>query len=431
MIRNRNIHRNANIAASKLAPTASVTAGTVAASKAVIADANKDITGFRNVTATGTVKAATQEATTSLKVGATTLNEAEVGVIDGVTAGAVSASKAVVADSSKDVSGFRNVTATGAVSSASTEFTTHAGPSWTDTADGTIPAYRLAEIDASEDLVVGTVDSHSIVGVNLENDEKEATETVKLGTGRRTVTAATPVKAGKPIKGADNGRVTQLVDANVTGTTIGSGNGSAFTNQPQNDGVTVVSTSESDTAITVTIIGTTTGTETVVTEDIVLTGIVDADSVKKDWGAILGVKLSGAAVGDVKVSETSEGLEIVTIAAGGTSAGVVAVDAGDQGAFNVAPTSEADDTTTKTIGIKYIATDGSTEAYQADALNGATAQTFANAALLVTELYLGDVESTRTVTVKVGAQEDVAHKIGKAYTAAAAAGDSITAILTP
>ncbi len=36
-----------------------ITAGTIAASKAVIVDSNKDITGFRNVTSTGTITAAT------------------------------------------------------------------------------------------------------------------------------------------------------------------------------------------------------------------------------------------------------------------------------------------------------------------------------------------------------------------------------------
>jgi len=43
-----------------------VTAGTVAASKAVVADANKDVTGARNLTATGAVQGATVVGTTSV-----------------------------------------------------------------------------------------------------------------------------------------------------------------------------------------------------------------------------------------------------------------------------------------------------------------------------------------------------------------------------
>lgn len=45
---------------------AGVTPGTVAASKAVVVDANKDATGARNITATGTVQAATAKVTTAL-----------------------------------------------------------------------------------------------------------------------------------------------------------------------------------------------------------------------------------------------------------------------------------------------------------------------------------------------------------------------------
>ena len=86
-----------------------ITAGTVAASKAVVVDSNKDASGFRHVTATGAVTAG------SLVIGSADINEAELETIDGVTAGTVAASKAVVVDSNKDASGFRNVTATGAL----------------------------------------------------------------------------------------------------------------------------------------------------------------------------------------------------------------------------------------------------------------------------------------------------------------------------
>jgi hypothetical protein len=49
----------------------------------------------------------------SLIIGGTTMDSAELTVLDGVTTGTVSASKAVIVDSSKDITGFRNVTATG------------------------------------------------------------------------------------------------------------------------------------------------------------------------------------------------------------------------------------------------------------------------------------------------------------------------------
>ena len=80
-----------------------VTAGTVAASKAVIVDADKDIGSFRNVTATG-----------SFIIGSADMNETDLEKLDGITNGTVAANKAVVVDANKDATGFRNVTLTGA-----------------------------------------------------------------------------------------------------------------------------------------------------------------------------------------------------------------------------------------------------------------------------------------------------------------------------
>ena len=46
-----------------------VTAGTITASKAVVVDSNKDITGFRHITATGTVSAANVNLTGNVDLG--------------------------------------------------------------------------------------------------------------------------------------------------------------------------------------------------------------------------------------------------------------------------------------------------------------------------------------------------------------------------
>ena len=86
-----------------------VTAGTVSASKGVLVDGNKDITGFRNVTLSGDL---------TLGSGAV-ISEAELEAIDGVTAGTVTASKAVIVDSNKDIASFRNVTLTGELDAGS------------------------------------------------------------------------------------------------------------------------------------------------------------------------------------------------------------------------------------------------------------------------------------------------------------------------
>ena len=70
--------------------------------------------------ADGLVTVAGEISVTTLDIGGTnvTSTAAELNLVDGITAGTVSASKAVIVDSSKDVTGFRNVTGTGALQGA-------------------------------------------------------------------------------------------------------------------------------------------------------------------------------------------------------------------------------------------------------------------------------------------------------------------------
>ncbi len=112
------------ISESEIGVLDSVTPGTAAASKAVVLDANKDIATIRNLTATnltGTLQTAAQPNITSvgtltsittsgdLTIGSTDISESEIGVIDGVTAGTAAASKALVLDSSSDISGINSL----------------------------------------------------------------------------------------------------------------------------------------------------------------------------------------------------------------------------------------------------------------------------------------------------------------------------------
>lgn len=86
-----------------------VTAGTVTASKAVVVDSNKDAATFRHVTLSG-----------NLVIGATTLSETDLAKVDAVTNGTVTASKAVVVDSNKDIATLRHVTLSGNLVSGAT-----------------------------------------------------------------------------------------------------------------------------------------------------------------------------------------------------------------------------------------------------------------------------------------------------------------------
>ena len=98
---------------------------------------------------------------TSFVIGSADINEAELETIDGVTAGTVAASKAVVVDSNKDISSFRNVTATtfiGNVDAVDGDF------------DGTLEADAIT--------VAGTALSSVIAGTTVANATLAATVTV-------------------------------------------------------------------------------------------------------------------------------------------------------------------------------------------------------------------------------------------------------------
>jgi len=98
------------ISTAELAVLDSVTPGTAAASKALILDSSKNIstigtigcgaiTSSGNLNVTGTITG-----DTSLTLDSTTVTTAELAVLDGVTPGTATASKALVLDSSKNIS---------------------------------------------------------------------------------------------------------------------------------------------------------------------------------------------------------------------------------------------------------------------------------------------------------------------------------------
>lgn len=174
--------------------------------------------------------------------------------------------------------------------------------------------------------------------------------------------------------------------------------GSNFANQPSNDSITVVSSDAGDTAITVTLIGTTTGTDTVVVEDLPLNG-TDATtpvvSAKLNWGQLLAVKVTGTTAGTLTLTETSGGLTITTLAPAATSKGV---DTGSISAWNRGVGLVCSGTSTKQIGLKGTNSAGAT-IYDSQALSNTNKVISNSSFVTISEYYVGDVESTRTVAI--------------------------------
>ena len=87
---------------------------------------------------------------TSFVIGSADINETELETIDGVTAGTVAASKAVVVDANKDIAGFRNINLTGELDAATLDISGDADIDGTLETDALSIASTLVTATAAE-----------------------------------------------------------------------------------------------------------------------------------------------------------------------------------------------------------------------------------------------------------------------------------------
>jgi hypothetical protein len=135
---------------------------------------------------------------TSFIIGSANINETELETIDGVTAGTVAASKAVVVDANKDIASFRNVTLTGELDGGSLDISGDADIDGTTNLD-------VVDIDGAVDMAT-TLDVAGIVtanaGVVIDNITIDGTE-IDLSSGDLTLDVAGDIvldAAGNDIK---------------------------------------------------------------------------------------------------------------------------------------------------------------------------------------------------------------------------------------
>ena len=142
------------------------------------------------VTTTGVVTAA------GFTIGSAVIAEAELETIDGVTAGTVAASKAVVVDSNKDAASFRNITLTGELDAGSLDVSGDADIDGTLEADaitlgGTALGSLYSPIAGSSSIVTtGALNSGSITSGfgNINTGSSTITTTGAVSTGALTST---------------------------------------------------------------------------------------------------------------------------------------------------------------------------------------------------------------------------------------------------
>lgn len=258
---------------------------------------------------------------------------------------------------------------------------------------------------------------------NLRNNKGDVANGVFLLTGYKDVVAADydvagdiielfqfpastyllgcSITANKEYDTGGSGLRTDLILSDLTSNSFTTGAGLAFANQPANDTVSVHSTDAGDTTQTVTIIGTTTATDTVVVEDVALDGTNVVDTVKTDWGQILAVIIDASCDGTVTVEEKSAGANIVQLTTGQLSKGVETVT--DTDAFGRLIDIVCSGSGTKQIGLRGTDNDG-TVIYDSQALAGTGLVQSNLSFTTLTHVYTGDLEATRTVTVTTSEQ---------------------------
>ena len=96
-----------------------ITAGTASASKALIVDTNKDVSGIRNIGNTGTITTTGIITAGGFTVGSATMAETDLEQVEDITAGTAAASKALVLDSNRDIATIRNITSDGTITGSS------------------------------------------------------------------------------------------------------------------------------------------------------------------------------------------------------------------------------------------------------------------------------------------------------------------------
>jgi len=124
-----------------LTPNSTVSSSTLALAGALTVAGTASITGVATVG--------------GITIGSAVINEAELETIDGITAGTVAASKAVVVDSNKDIASFRNVTLTGELDAATLDISGNADIDGTTNLDA-VDIDGAVQVDAT--ITVGADD---------------------------------------------------------------------------------------------------------------------------------------------------------------------------------------------------------------------------------------------------------------------------------
>ena len=221
---------------------------------------------------------------TSFVIGSANINEAELETIDGVTAGTVAASKAVVVDSNKDIASFRNVTLTGELDAATLDISGDADIDGTLEADAiTIGGVTLAE--TISDTVGAMVSSNTETNITVTYDDSDNTLDFVIGTLNQDTTG-TAALATEVTVSANNSTDETIFPVFVDGATGSQGleTDTGFTYNPSSGNLTI---GGSLTAATLDISGNVDVDGTLEADAITVNGTTLAETISDTVGAMV------------------------------------------------------------------------------------------------------------------------------------------------
>ena len=191
--------------------------GTTTASSVLIVDANKSTSELRTAAlhlgVSGSDTLVTATAAEINVLDGITSTVAELNLLDGSTTGTVVASKAVVVDSNKDVTGFRNITLTGELDTATLDVS------------GDIDVDGVANLDNTD--IDGSLTVDGAVDINATTFDIDATDDIDIDTSDTTggiaigtANSGVPVSIGHTTSEVTvNDNLTVTGDLTVAGTT--------------------------------------------------------------------------------------------------------------------------------------------------------------------------------------------------------------------
>jgi hypothetical protein len=327
-----------------------ITAGTVAASKAVVVDSNKDAASFRNITLTGELDAGSLDVsgdadidgtleTDALSINGTavTATAAELNILDGVTAsatdinlidgitnGTVIASKAIITDANKDISGGRNITISGELDAATLDISGDADIDGTLEADAyTVDGTALNEYIA--DTVGAMVSSNTETNITVTYEDGDNTLDFVIGTLNQDTTGT----ADNITVSANNSTDETVYPIFVDGAT-GSQGAESDTGLTYNPSTGVLTSTSFTGNLTGNVTGNTSGTAATVTGA--------AQSNITSLGTLTTLTVDNVIVNGTTIGHTSD-TDLMTLADGVlTVAGEVSMTTLDIGGTNVTST---------------------------------------------------------------------------------------------